>query len=196
MLATLVNSLRAAFGAPPLTGVGEIVGALRAGPHADIQGANNMPNTIDTFDMSVYAPETLFNNSLKSFEDGIPILNDLVLKGYISAIDNWKLNRDRGTSAPIPDPPLAYALKIDRPNMTFAVVRETPICEKWVEPAPTPQPSKAGVLMPPFAPGRYLAILGDNAPAGHRLTTPDGVLVEKIMTPWFAGFSVEYRKVA
>jgi hypothetical protein len=192
MLTTFVNSIRAAFGASPVTGVGQFI----AGAQAVTEGDSNMPNVIQEIDMSTYAPETLIARAIEALEGDIPVLNDLVLKGYIAAIDNWRLNKNAGHEGPIPDPPYGYVLKIDRPSFTVAIVPASqPICPKWVEPAPTPAPSKAGVLLPPFAPGRYLTILGDNAPAGHRLVTPDGVLVEKVMTPWFAGYSVEYRKV-
>ena len=147
-------------------------------------------------DMSVYSPAVIFTNAVKSFRDSIPTLNEMLVKGYLVAVDNWRLNRDAGHPIAIPTPPPAYELVVDSGAMTLAVVRGAPACPQWIEPAPVEPPSVAGVLMPPFAAGRYLTILGDNAPAGHRLTTPDGTLVEKVVTGW-AGFkSVEYRKVA
>lgn len=147
-------------------------------------------------DMSVYSPATLIAKAVEALQADVPYLNEIELRSYASAVENWKLNRDRGTVAPIPDPPLRYKLLVDAPNYTVAVVRDTvPVCEKYVDPAPVPPPSKAGAIVPPFLPDRYLCIMGDNAPAGYRLRAPDGKLVEKFIALSPFGPMPEYRTV-
>lgn len=147
-------------------------------------------------DMSVYSPATLIARAVEALTPDVPYLNEIEVRSYASAVENWKLNRDRGTVAPIPDPPLRYKLLVDAPNYTVAVVRDTvPVCDKYVDPAPVPPPSIAGAIVPPFAPGRYLCVFKDNAPAGWRLKTADGTLVEKFIALSPFGPMPEYRTV-
>ena len=147
-------------------------------------------------DMSVYSPATLIAKAVEALQGDVPYLNDIEKRSYASAIENWKLNTSRGFTSPIPDPPLAYELQVNFDTFTVAVVRGTaPVCEPWVPPTPEPPPSKAGAMLPPFAPGRYLCIMGDNAKAGHRLTLADGTVVEKFITLTPFGPMPEYRKV-
>jgi hypothetical protein len=147
-------------------------------------------------DMSVYTPATLIQKAVEALTPDVPYLNEIELRRYATEITNWKLNRDAGHPGPIPDPPLKYELKVDIPNFTVAVVRSAiPVCEKYAEPPPPPVPSIAGAIVPPFAPGRYLCVFRDNAPAGYRLTVPIGILVEKFIVLSPFGPMPEYRKV-
>ncbi len=147
-------------------------------------------------DMSIFSPATLIARAVEALTPDVPYLNEIERKTYATAVENYKLNKGRDPNLTIPNPPLAYELRVDYANFSVYVGRgTTPVCEKYVDPDSLPKPEKAGVILPPFAPGRYLAILGDNAPAGYRITLADGTVVEKVLTPWFAGVSVEYRKV-
>lgn len=148
-------------------------------------------------DMSIFSKATLIANAVKALQPDIPYLNEIERKTYATAVNNWKLNKAQGASEPIPDPPLSYVLRVDYETWEVAIMRGTePVCAKYVDESPAPAGLVAGAIVPPFAAGRYLCVMGDNAPAGYKLTTSDGVQAEKVITPWFAGVSQEYRKVA
>lgn len=157
------------------------------------EGEKEMPEV----DMSVFSRATLIANAVKALEPDVPYLNEIEKKTYSAAIDNWKLNKAQGFVAEIPDPPMAYELVVKYDEGEVYLKRGAiPVCEKFVDKEePTVSTLKAGAILPPFAPGRYLCVMGDNAPAGYRLTLADGTVVEKVVTPWFAGVSQEYRKV-
>lgn len=146
-------------------------------------------------DMSQYSCATILTKGIEAMSPDVPYLNDIETRRYVTEIDNWKKNRDAGTVAPIPDPPMAYELVADLATCSAWVKRgTTPVVAKYVEPV-VPTPSIAGALVPPFAPGRYLCVFKDNAPAGYRLTTKDGVLVQKVINLSPFGPMPEYNAV-
>lgn len=145
-------------------------------------------------DMSQYSCAVITANGVKAMSPDVPYLNEIEKRTYAKAIENWKLNKGQGAVAPIPDPPLAFELFVDYSKCSVWVARGVkPVIEKYVE--PTPVLSTAGAIAPPFAPGRYLCVQGDNAAAGFRITAPDGVVVEKYITQTPFGPMPEYRKV-
>ena len=159
---------------------------------ATLKGDTQMP-----IDMSVYSPATLIAKAVEALSPDVPYLNEIEIHRYLEdEVETWKKNRDAGHPGPVPAPPLKYVLKVDVPGFTVAVVRGTePVCAQWVEPAPVPPPSRAGAILPPFAPGRYLCVMGDNAPEGYRLTLADGTIVAKHITMSPFGPMPEYDRV-
>lgn len=147
-------------------------------------------------DMSVYSPATLIQKAVEALQGDVPYLNEIEVRRYVTEIENWQKNSDAGHPYAVPDPPMAWELRVDAAAFNVAVVRGSkPVCDKYAPPPPIPPPSIAGAIVPPFAPGRYLCVFRDNAPAGYRLKTSDGVLVEKFITPTPFGPMPEYRTV-
>lgn len=143
-------------------------------------------------DMSQFTCQTITSKAKTAIEPDVPYLNEILKREYVTAINNWKLNRDQGHAGAIPDPPLEYVLIVSLEKCGAWVERgQNPVLPKYVEPTPEPPPSKFGVFAK-FAECRYLTILGDNAPDGYQTTAPDGTLVKKVITPTPFGPMSEY----
>lgn len=147
-------------------------------------------------DMSQFTCAVITAKAEQAMSPDIPYLNEIELRNYATAINNWKLNRDQGHAGPIPDPPLKWILVVDYAKCSAWVTRSSePVIAKYVEPVPDPPPSKAGAIVPPFLPGRYLCVMGDTAPEGYVLTLADGTKVKKIINLSPFGPMPEYQTV-
>lgn len=157
-------------------------------------------------DMSVYTPESLIARAIEALEADVPKANEVELRRYLDKeIPTWKLNRDAGHAGPIPEPPLAYELKVDAPNFTVAIVRgNTPVCDKYVDPATPEVPLivAVGAAIPGmpgcFARGYNAAMVPDNTPDGY-VAYPfgkGGPAFRKVIKPgFFAGMFTAYYQL-
>lgn len=126
-------------------------------------------------DFSDYSPAVLIQKAVEALTPDVASLNEQEKRRYLDKeIPNWKLNRDAGHAAPIPDPPLAYVLSVDAPGFTVAVVRgAVAVCDKYVDAAPVI--ALVAAVGPPISafPGRfergYVAGKPDNTPAGYEV---------------------------
>lgn len=147
-------------------------------------------------DMSQFTCATITAKAKIAMEPDIPYLNEILKREYVTAIDNWKKNKDAGHPYAIPDPPIEYVLAVSYEKCGAWIERGTkPVMERYVEPVPEPPPSKAGVITPPFLPGRYLCVMGDNAPEGYIITLANGIKVKKIINMSPFGPMPEYDEV-
>lgn len=159
-------------------------------------------------DMSVYTPASLIAKAVEALTPDLAPLNATERQRYQDKeIPNWRLNRDAGHPSPIPEPPLAYVLKVDAPGFTVAVVRGTePVCAKYTEPGVTEVPLIVAIGAPiPGMPGAYSrgynsSMVPDNAPNGYRYQPfgPGGPVFQKVITPGFFGgmFTAYYQLIA
>jgi len=136
----------------------------------------------------------------------IPKLNAVEIRRYQEKeIAAWKLNRDAGHAGPIPEPPLAYVLKVDAPGGTVAVIRGTdPVCQKYVDSATPEVPLIVAIgAAIPGMPGCFLrgyntSMVPDNAPDGY-MAYPFGAggpAFRKVIKPgFFAGMFTAYYQL-
>ncbi len=151
-------------------------------------------------------PATLIAKAVEALTPDLAPLNATELRRYQDKeIPNWRLNRDAGHPGPIPDPPLAYVLKVDAPGFTVAVVRGTePVCAKFVDPGTPEVPLIVAIGAAIVGwPGRYergynTARVPDNAPDGYRYQPfgPGGPVFEKVIEQgFFGGTTHQYYKL-
>ena len=140
-------------------------------------------------DLTAFSPAKLIANAVTALTPGLVPLNQQEERGYATAVANWKLNTAAGHPGPIPDPPMAYELKVDEAEFTVAIVRsQTPVCAKFVDPG-TPVVALVAAVGPPIAefPGRfyrgYINGVPDNTPAGYELAPfgPQGPRFRKVI---------------
>lgn len=153
--------------------------------------------------MSAFSPATLIAKAVEALTPDVAVLNNQEKRRYLDKeIPNWKLNRDAGHPAPIPEPPLAYGLLVDSNKFTVAVVRGTQlVCDKYVDAAPTvPLLVSIGAAIPGmpgcFSRG-YVNGVPDNSPNGYQYQPfgAGGPTFIKVIEPSVFGFTAYYKLV-
>jgi len=172
---------------------------------ADLFRQKEQENKMPEVDMKPFSPASLIAKAVEAVAPDLKPLNQQEASGYAKAVEQWKLDRDRGFPRPVPDPPLAYVLKVDAPGGTVAVIRGTePVCPKFIDPGTPEVPLivAIGAAIPGmpgcFARGYNAAMVPDNAPNGYRYQPfgPGGPVFQKVIVPgFFAGMFTAYYQL-